>query len=105
GLWTRWNTAACSTRHTESLNHVTGLSMAKRIQLPRLSRVEFYSLQEDELAASLARAIAEHIDRYPRAKLTDAQAAISAWSAAAINVPNGGFVQFFYNHQGDHGVP
>lgn len=78
--------------------------MAKRIQLPQLSRVEFYCHQEDELAASLARAIAEHIDRYPRAKLTDHLAAISAWSAAAINVPNGGFVQFFYNHQGDHGV-
>src|ERR1019366_5060246 len=36
--------------------------------------------------------------------LTDQHAAISAWSAAAINVPNGGFTQFFYNHRGDHGV-
>jgi antitoxin component YwqK of YwqJK toxin-antitoxin module len=73
-------------------------------KLPRLSRVEFFRNREDELASSLARAIADHVDHFPDAELTDQQAAISAWSAAAINVPNGGFTQFFYNHRGDHGV-
>ncbi len=78
--------------------------MARLQELPRLSRVEFFRNREDELAASLARAIAEHVDRVPQAKFTDHHAAISAWSAAAINVPNGGFTQFFYNHGGDQGV-
>jgi antitoxin component YwqK of YwqJK toxin-antitoxin module len=78
--------------------------MAKQQELPRLSRVEFFRFREGELACSLARAIADHVDRFPDAELTDHHAAISAWSAAAINVPNGGFTQFFYNHRGDHGV-
>jgi Domain of unknown function (DUF4375) len=78
--------------------------MAKQQKLPRLSRVEFFRFREDELASSLASAIADHVDRFPGAELTDHHAAISAWSAAAINVPNGGFTQFFYNHRGDHGV-
>jgi antitoxin component YwqK of YwqJK toxin-antitoxin module len=78
--------------------------MAKQKKLPRLNRVEFFRFREDELASSLASAIAQYVDRFPRAKLTDHHAAISAWSAAAINVPNGGFTQFFYNHRDDHGV-
>src|SRR5579872_1036509 len=78
--------------------------MAKLRKLPRLSRVEFFRDREEDLASSLARAINEHIDRFPNSKLTDHHAAISAWSAVAIDVPNGGFTQFFYNHRGDHGV-
>jgi antitoxin component YwqK of YwqJK toxin-antitoxin module len=78
--------------------------MAKQQNLPRLSRVEFFRCREDELASSLARAIADHVNQFPDAKPTDHHAAISAWSAAAINVPNGGFTQFFYNQRGDHGV-
>jgi antitoxin component YwqK of YwqJK toxin-antitoxin module len=78
--------------------------MARLQKLPRLSRVEFFRYREDELAASLAMAIADYVDQFPDAELTDHHAAISAWSAAAINVPNGGFTQFFYNHRGDHGV-
>lgn len=78
--------------------------MLKLKKLPQLSRVEFFRCREDELVSALASAIAEHVDRSPRAKLTDHHAAISAWSAAEINVPNGGFTQFFYNHRGDHGI-
>ena len=91
-------------RPIESLNHVAGVFMAKQRKLPRLSRVEFFRYREDELVSSLARAIADHVDQFPDAELADHHAAISAWSAAAINVPNGGFTQFFYNHRGDHGV-
>jgi antitoxin component YwqK of YwqJK toxin-antitoxin module len=87
----------------ESLNHVADHSMAPK-KLPRLSRIEFFRCREVELASALARAIADHVDRSPNAELTDQHAAIWAWSSAAINVPNGGFVQFFYNHRGDHGV-
>lgn len=73
-------------------------------KLPRLSRVTFFRSQKDTLAISLATAIAEHVDQFPNAQLTDHHAAISAWAAAAINVPNGGFVQSFYNQGGDQGI-
>ncbi|MCX7409913.1 MAG: DUF4375 domain-containing protein [Planctomycetales bacterium] len=78
--------------------------MLKPKKLPQLSRVKFFRCREDDLVSALASAITEHVDRSPRAKLIDYHAAISAWSAAAINVPNGGFTQFFYNHRGDHGI-
>lgn len=78
--------------------------MAKQQTLPQLSRVEFFRCHEDELASSLARAIIHHVHNHPDTDLTAHHAAIVAWSAAAINVPNGGFSQFFYNHRGDHGV-
>lgn len=78
--------------------------MAKQQKLPRLNRVEFFRYREDELVFSLAKAIGDHVDQLPTAKLTGQHAAISAWSMAAIDVPNGGFTQFFYNHRGDHGV-
>jgi antitoxin component YwqK of YwqJK toxin-antitoxin module len=78
--------------------------MANLQQLPRLSRFEFFRYREVQLAASLARAIADHVDRFPDAELTDHHAAISAWSAAAIDVPNGGFTQFFFNQRGERGV-
>jgi antitoxin component YwqK of YwqJK toxin-antitoxin module len=29
---------------------------------------------------------------------------VYAWSRLSVDVPNGGFTQFFYNHRGDHGV-
>ncbi len=83
---------------------MAGVSTAKQQNLPRLSRAEFFRFQEGELASSLARAIADNVDRLPDAELTDHHAAISAWSAAAVNAPNGGFIQFFYNHRGDHRV-
>lgn len=78
--------------------------MAKSLRLPRISRIEFFRHREDELAISLARAITENIERFPNAKVTAHHAAIWAWSAAVINVPNGGFTQFFYNQGGDSGV-
>lgn len=78
--------------------------MMPKKQLPQISRVEFFRSGEGELASTLARAIDEHIKRFPKASSTAHHAAVCAWSAAAINVPNGGFTQFFYNHRGDHGV-
>ena len=63
-------------------------------------RSEFVRLRDDELALSLARAIAWHVDRFPNAEVADYQAAIPEWSVAAITVLNGGFKQFFYNHRG-----
>lgn len=78
--------------------------MASMKKLPRLSRVAFFRSQEDELAFALRCAIAEHVEQFPNSHVTDHHSAISAWSAAAINVPNGGFVQFFYNQGGDQGV-
>ncbi len=78
--------------------------MAKQQKLPRLSRVDFFRYREGELASLLAKAIADHVHQFPKAELTDHHAAIWAWSAAAIDVPNGGFTQFFYNHRGDHGI-
>jgi antitoxin component YwqK of YwqJK toxin-antitoxin module len=78
--------------------------MEKQQKLPQLSRVEFFRYRDNDLASSLASAIADHVDQFPDAELTDHHTAISAWSAAAIDVPNGGFTQFFYNRRGDHGV-
>ena len=72
--------------------------------LPRLSRVEFFRFREDELASSLARAIAKHVEQFADQALTGHQAAVSAWASVATNVQNGGFTQFFYNNRGDHGV-
>lgn len=60
----------------------------KQDKLPRLSRVEFFRFRENELASSLAGAIADHVDRILDAELMEYRSAIAARSAAAINVPN-----------------
>lgn len=78
--------------------------MKSQNSLPWMSRIEFFRFHNDELACAISRAISDHVERYPDAHLTDHHAAISAWCSAAINVPNGGFTQFFYNRQGDQGV-
>lgn len=72
--------------------------------LPSLSRIDFYRLHEGELIAALADAIGSHAERHPDAPPSPAQAAILAWARLAVDVPNGGFVQFFYNHRGDVGM-
>lgn len=69
-----------------------------------MSRVDFYRLKEDELIAALAQAIARYVDRYPNGRLTTNHEAVLAWARLSIDVPNGGFTQFFYNHRGDEGV-
>lgn len=73
-------------------------------KLPRLSRIEFFRNRDVALASSLAKANADHLAQFPDAKLSSSQIAISVWASAAVDVPNGGFTQFFYNHGGDHGV-
>src|SRR6476620_9747053 len=78
--------------------------MKKNSPLPRLSRVEFFRLNEGELIAALARAITRHADEHPDVKLTTNQQAVVAWSRVSVDVPNGGFTQFFYNHGGDSDV-
>lgn len=78
--------------------------MAKRAMLPRLSRIDFFCKQDDGLAFVVANAIANHNSQTKSTDLTCNHAAISAWSAIMIDVPNGGFTQFFYSRGNDDGV-
>src|SRR3954471_21384674 len=80
------------------------LRMRRDATLPLLSRVDFYRLHEGELIAALALAIAQHVERFPDGSLIAAHEAILAWAKLSVDVPNGGFTQFFYNHRGDDGV-
>jgi len=73
-------------------------------RLPLLSRINFYRLHEGELISALAQAIARHGEHVPDGSLTAAHEAILAWAKLLVDVPNGGFTQFFYNHGGDDGV-
>jgi antitoxin component YwqK of YwqJK toxin-antitoxin module len=79
-------------------------AMAAKSTLPRLSRIAFYTSGEDQLVHALGNAIRQHLTDYPRAKLTGDQFAIYVWSRILIDVPNGGFTQFFFNHKGDVGL-
>lgn len=72
--------------------------------LPRLSRVDFYRLHEVDLAAALSQAISTHVDQFPEVMLTAQHEAVFAWAKMSVDVPNGGFTQFFYNQGGDVGV-
>lgn len=73
-------------------------------QLPRLSRIEFFRFKEDEFVSAFARAVERHCDRDPEANLSLNHQAMLAWSQMSMDVPNGGFTQFFFNHRGDRGV-
>ena len=65
------------------------------MKLPNLSRVDFYRLKEDELIAALAAAIAGHVEQHANAELSSDHLAVSVWERMAVDVPNGGFTQFF----------
>jgi antitoxin component YwqK of YwqJK toxin-antitoxin module len=78
--------------------------MTRNTRLPLLSGVDFYRLHEGELISALAQAIARHLEEAPDQPLTAAHEAIRAWAKLSVDVPNGGFTQFFYNHRGDDGV-
>ena len=78
--------------------------MTRDARLPLLSRVDFYRLHEGELISALTQAIARHVEHVPDGTLTAAHEAILAWAKLSVDVPNGGFTQFFYNHRGDDGV-
>jgi antitoxin component YwqK of YwqJK toxin-antitoxin module len=73
-------------------------------QLPRLSRVSFFMLNEADFVFAVADAIRAFIQENSQDSLTPAHSAIVAWSTLAIDVPNGGFTQFYFNHRGDRGV-
>ncbi|HZZ78223.1 MAG TPA: DUF4375 domain-containing protein [Gemmataceae bacterium] len=72
--------------------------------LPALSRIDFYRLTEDEFIGVLAHAIEKLVQQYSDVELSDRHVAVYAWARMAVDVPNGGFTQFFYNHRGDLGV-
>jgi hypothetical protein len=78
--------------------------MTQDTELPRMRRADFYRLKEDELICALAQAIARFVDQHPSGTLTAHHDAVFAWARMSIDVPNGGFTQFFYNHHGDDGV-
>ncbi len=78
--------------------------MTQDTSLPCLSRIEFFRLKESELVSALAQAIARQVEQFPDWKLTANHEAVCAWTRMSIDVPNGGFTQFLYNHRGDRGI-
>ena len=78
--------------------------MSKGARLPRLNRTDFYRLAEDDLIAAVAQAIARYTEGHPKGKLSNHHAAVAAWAQLSMDVSNGGFTQFFYNHRGAGGV-
>ncbi len=78
--------------------------MARKSQFPRITSVDFFRFTEDELIGALAQCIADSLESKGKRKPTSEQAAIVCWSRLYIDVPNGGFTQFFYNNGGDGGV-
>ena len=78
--------------------------MSRNTDLPCLSAVDFYRLNEGELISALANAIAAHAEQNSSKELSREQEVIWAWGQMSMDVPNGGFTQFFYNHRGDEGV-
>lgn len=79
--------------------------MSSPSQPPRLSRVDFFRFKEEELVFAIAAATAKAFEESSHVQLSDNQQALLAWSKMSIDVPNGGFVQFFFNHGGESGVP
>lgn len=77
--------------------------MKRDTRFPRLNRVAFFRLNEGELIAALAHSITTHADQRS-GTLTGQHEAVVAWARLSVDVPNGGFTQFFYNHRGDRGV-
>ncbi len=73
-------------------------------QLPRLSRISFFMLKEGDFIHAIANAIRGFAEENSTSSLSNAHTAMVTWSALAIDVPNGGFTQFFFNCGGDVGV-
>src|SRR5262245_937020 len=78
--------------------------MSRDAPLPLLSRVDFYRLREGNLISALAQATELPLERLPHGSPTAAHERILAWAKLSVDVANGGFTQFFYNHRGDDGV-
>lgn len=78
--------------------------MAGNTLLPRLGRVSFFLSTGGDLAAALGDAVAADAGRRLGTKSSPAHEAVGAWGRMQVDVPNGGFTQFFYNHRGDDGL-
>ena len=78
--------------------------MARKVNQPRLSRIQFFLLHEEDLIEAVGGAIARHLDQAPAARLNDHQEALLCWRWLLADVSNGGFTQFFYNRKDDRGV-
>lgn len=78
--------------------------MYRHTPLPRFNRTDFYRFQDEELLTALSEAIAAHAAENREVELTTEQEAVLAWALLVVDVLNGGFTQFFYNHGGDRGV-
>jgi antitoxin component YwqK of YwqJK toxin-antitoxin module len=71
---------------------------------PSLNRVDFYRLEGTDFLALLAEAVRKAGEEKARGTLSADHVALAAFASMLVNVPNGGFTQFFYNHNGDSGV-
>ena len=80
------------------------IALLQESDLPRISRIDYYTCDDDRLVHSVAAAI--HADAIRRGKWPDQAPlrALFAWSRLTGNVTNGGFQQFFLNNRGDLGV-
>jgi hypothetical protein len=72
--------------------------------LPRVNRADFYRLTELAFLTLLAEAVRAFAGSPRRTGLSARHTALAAWAALCVDVPNGGFAQFFYNRGGDAGV-
>ena len=68
--------------------------------LPRVNPVDYYLSQNEDFLDLLSVALAADPERVKNT----AQLSLVVWGRLCGDVPNGGFTQFFYNHQGDIGL-
>jgi len=78
--------------------------MARKTALPHFSRVSFFRCRDQELVHALAATIRESVGGKSGVKISAAHLAIVTWSDLAIDVPNGGFTQYFFNHREVDGI-
>jgi antitoxin component YwqK of YwqJK toxin-antitoxin module len=70
--------------------------------LPRLDRISFHLSREEGLVAAVGETLERHASDPDAPPLTPDQNAILTWSRLVADVLNGGFAQFFYNHNRGH---
>jgi antitoxin component YwqK of YwqJK toxin-antitoxin module len=78
--------------------------MSAQTQLPKLNRIDFYRLHGDDLLMAFAAAVMNLLGENPDARLTPQQLGAAVFARMLVEVPDGGFDQFFYNHRGELGV-
>ena len=67
----------------------------------RINRVAFFRDSEGEFLLGVAGAVGAAADEVGWEGMSDGQAAVWCWSRVIVDVPNGGFEQFFYNSRGN----